>query len=269
MPDENDWAILIGNCPLCCRDVIGQRGKRILYGRYMQTLAQSSPVTFTITPAVTDKLVFYIQPRNSIAGEISPVVVRIENSRGQILTTNDSTVTLQVASGPGVLGGTVSIKAKNGVATFDHLLLTTAGDYTFEATDGNYATATSPRFKITPAAPAKLAFVQQPGGTSAGSPVGTIVVDVEDQYGNLETGFDSYVTLWLKSEPRWGLVFYLARTRAVNGVATFEGLSTGAAGTFRLLASAGPFIVGTSNSFTISPAAPRPKRKCDFWCCDY
>jgi hypothetical protein len=37
MADKNYRAILIRNRPLGCRDVIGQRGKRILDGSYMQT----------------------------------------------------------------------------------------------------------------------------------------------------------------------------------------------------------------------------------------
>src|SRR5439155_2539911 len=36
--DENDGAILSGNGPPCCRDVIRQRGKWILYRRHMKTL---------------------------------------------------------------------------------------------------------------------------------------------------------------------------------------------------------------------------------------
>jgi hypothetical protein len=223
---------------------------------------QSSPVTFTITPAVSNKLVFSVPPRNSIAGEIGPVIVRIENSQGQLMISDDSTVTLNVSAGPGVLGGTVAVKAKDGVATFNRLLLTTAGTYTLKATDGAYTAAISPTFKITPAAPAKIVFVQQPSNASAGSSIGTLVLDVEDQYGNLETGFDLYVTLWLESESRWGSILYLTTARVTDGVVSFKGISVDGPGTYRLLAGAGPCVEGTSNSFTISLVARQPTRKC-------
>ena len=121
---------------------------------------QSSPVTFTIVAG--ERLVFCTEPRDSAAGEIGRVVVRIENNQGQLVTSDNSTITLSVASGPGVLDGTVTVKAKDGVATFNRLFLTTAGTYTLKATDGNYTAAISLSFNITPAAPAKLAFVQQP-----------------------------------------------------------------------------------------------------------
>jgi len=223
-------------------------------GSASYSAVQSSPVTFTILAA--DKLVFSVQPRDSTAGEIDPVVVQIENSQGQLVASDNSTVTLSVASGPGILGGTVTVNAKHGVATFDHLFLTTAGTYTLKATDGDDTAAMSQSFKVTPDRPAKLVFVQQPSGASAGSSIGTIVVDVEDQYGNLETGFDSYVTLWLESESRCGSILDLAAVRAVNGIATFKGISIDAAGTYRLLANADIFLIGASNSFTIT-ANPR------------
>jgi hypothetical protein len=223
---------------------------------------QSAPVTFSIVTA--DKLVFSVQPHNSEAGEIGRVVVKIENNTGQVVTSDDSTVTLSVAGGPGVLDGTVTVKAKHGVATFDHLFLTTAGTYTLKATDGSDSAATSQSFKIAPARPAKLVFVQEPQGASAGSSIGTITVDVEDRYGNLETGFDSYVTLSLENELRCGAFRDFAVVRAVDGVATFKGLSIAAGGTYRLLARAGGFVVGRSDSFTITPVAPEHHGECGY-----
>jgi autotransporter-associated beta strand protein len=217
----------------------------------------SAPVTFSIVAA--DNLVFSVQPRNSSAGQIGRVVVQIENGAGKVLTSDNSTVTLTLA---GVLGGTVTVKAKHGVATFDHLFLTTAGTYTLNATDGTDTAATSQSFKITPARPAKIVFVQQPQGAAAGSSIGTIVVDVEDQFGNLETGFDSFVTLSLENDSRRGWFHYLATVRAVNGVATFNALSIDAGGTYRLLASADRFVLGKSDSFTITPTTGQPKRGC-------
>ena len=46
MADKNYRAILLRKRPLGCRDVIGQRGKWILDGRYMQTLRLKQGMTF-------------------------------------------------------------------------------------------------------------------------------------------------------------------------------------------------------------------------------
>ena len=216
------------------------------------TDVQSNAVTFAITAPV-DKLVFVSPPRNSRAGALAPVIVLIENAEGQIVRSDDSTVTLSVASGPGTLGGIVSVKAFHGVAIFNRLFLTTAGTYTLKATDGSDTPAVSHNFRITPAAPAKLVFADEPIGSGAGDQIGPVVVDVEDQYGILETGFISSITLSLDPDARCETLLGTTKVRAVDGVATFSNLSIEAAGTYKLEASLGPCISSLSSAFTISP----------------
>lgn len=214
----------------------------------------SAPVTFIITPApASNELSFFLQPQNTRAGWLDPVIVEIKNSKGQIATTDNSTVTLSVASGPGVLHGDVSVKAFHGVAIFWNLYLTTAGTYSLKATDGSDTSAVSHSFKITPAAPAKLVFANEPNSAGAGHQIGPVVVDVEDQYGNLETGFDSDITLSLTGNSRCETLLGTTKVRAVGGVATFTNLSVDIAGAYRLKASDGPCVAGVSNQFTVSP----------------
>ncbi len=219
----------------------------------------STPVTFIITPApATSKLAFFVEPRTTEAGWLGPVVIFIENSKGKLATSDDSTVTLSVASGPGNLHGQVSVRAFHGVAIFWNLYLTTAGTYTLKATDGTDTSALTHSFKITPAAPARLVFLDEPNSTGAGDQIGPIVVNVEDQYGNIETGFNSTVTLFLETNGRQGEGFLsgTTRVRAMNGVATFSNLSVNAGGTYRLEAFLDFCAAGSSNPFTISPAPP-------------
>jgi hypothetical protein len=217
----------------------------------------STPVTFIITPApATSKLAFFVEPRTTEAGWLGPVVVFIENSKGKLATSDDSTVTLSVATGPGNLHGQVSVRAFHGVAIFWNLYLTTAGTYTLKATDGSDTSALTHSFKITPAAPARLVFVDEPNSTGAGDQIGPVVVDVEDQYGNLETGFNSTVTLFLETSGHQGILSGTTRVRAVDGVATFSNLSVSAGGTYRLEAFLDFCAADSSNPFTISPAPP-------------
>jgi hypothetical protein len=226
----------------------------------------STAVTFIITPApAASKLSFFVEPRTTEAGWIGPVVVYIDNSNGKLATTDNSTVTLSIASGPGSLHGKVSVRAIHGVAIFWDLYITTAGPYTLKATDGADTSALTHGFKITPAAPARLVFVDEPGSTGAGDRIGPVVVDIEDQYGNLETGFNSTVTLFLETNGRKGegVLLGTTRVRAVDGVAMFSNLSISAGGTYRLEAFLDFCVADSSQQFTITPLPPAP-RHCRF-----
>jgi high-affinity K+ transport system ATPase subunit B len=78
-----------------------------------------------------------------------------------------------------------SVKAVNGVATFSNLILTKAGTYTLDATNGQDTKAVSNSIKISPAEARKIVFVSEPSNAKEGQSIGTFTVDVEDQYGNL------------------------------------------------------------------------------------
>jgi uncharacterized repeat protein (TIGR03803 family) len=218
------------------------------------TIATSG--SFTVTPAAANKLVFAQQPTNVAAGSaVSPAVtVSVEDQFGNVVTSNTSSVTVAVATGPGTLGGTVTVAAVNGVATFNNLSLTTAGNYTVNATDGALTGATSSSFTVSPAAAAKLAFAQQPTNVAAGSTISpAVTVDVEDQYGNIVTGNTSNVTMSIASGP--GTLGGTVTVAAVNGVATFSNLSLTTSGSYALSAGDGALTTATSGSFTVSPAA--------------
>ncbi|MGD0137608.1 MAG: hypothetical protein ABSD28_01940 [Tepidisphaeraceae bacterium] len=112
-----------------------------------------SPVANLLVTALGEvgspKLAFGQQPTNVVAGggTITPAVtVYVEDANGNILVTDDSSVTLSVGVGPGTLGGTTTVAAVDGVATFDNLSVATPGTYVLTATDGSFANATSNSF---------------------------------------------------------------------------------------------------------------------------
>ena len=109
--------------------------------------ADSGQIVALTTAAA--KLAFIQQPTNAYAGiEISPsIMVAVEDSSGDVVTTDDSTVTLTISSGP--QAGSGSRVASNGVATFGTLALVTPGNYTLTASDGSLTSATSASFTIT------------------------------------------------------------------------------------------------------------------------
>ncbi|HZZ44612.1 MAG TPA: glycoside hydrolase domain-containing protein [Tepidisphaeraceae bacterium] len=97
------------------------------------------------------RLAFGPSPLNAITGTaLSPsVVVYVEDANGNVVDTDNSNVTLSLASGPSsMLNGTISVAAVKGVATFDNLSLPIAGTYTLAASDGGLASTTSQSFMV-------------------------------------------------------------------------------------------------------------------------
>ena len=88
---------------------------------------------------VATQLVFVVQPTNVAAGTaISPsVVLQVEDTYGHVVTSDSSTVTVALGANAsyGVVGGTTSVQAVNGVATFGNLSVNNPGTYTLVATD--------------------------------------------------------------------------------------------------------------------------------------
>jgi hypothetical protein len=225
------------------------------------TAAISDP--FDIIPAGATQLAFAQQPSNTTAGAlISPAVrVAIEDQFGNVVTGNNSTVSVAIASNPGggTLSGTTTVTAVSGVATFPNLSINKAGTgYTLAASDGALTGATSNAFNITPAAASQVVFITQPSDTAAGAVITPAVrVAVEDQFGNVVTGNTSNVTVAIGSNPSGGTLSGTLTRAAVSGVATFNNLSINRAGAgYTLRASDGSLTGSFSSAFNIiRPAA--------------
>jgi hypothetical protein len=85
-------------------------------------------------------------PSNPQANQSFSVTVTVKDTSGtNTLTTYNGQVTLTKASGSGSLTGPTSAIASNGIATFNNLAFTTAGNYTLQASLplGNSATSSS------------------------------------------------------------------------------------------------------------------------------
>ena len=104
------------------------------------------------------QLVWGVQPSNTgAANVITPAVtVNVEDAGGNIITTgagSTASVTMAIGNnaGPGVLGGTLTVNAVSGVATFSTLTINTQGTgYTLTASSAGLTSATSNPFNITP-----------------------------------------------------------------------------------------------------------------------
>ena len=117
------------------------------------------------------------------ARAISPAItVAVQDADGNTVTTATTPVTLALGANPGsaTLGGTLTVNAVNGVATFNNLTLDKVGTgYTLTAAAAGLTGATSRTFTVTAGPPAALVFQSQPTNTVAGaaiSPAVTVVV---------------------------------------------------------------------------------------------
>jgi Subtilase family len=211
----------------------------------------------TVVGGAASQLAFVQQPTATGAGQaISPApIVELRDAFGN-RTSSAATVAVAIASGPAgaTLSGTKTAAAVLGRATFTGLSLDKAGSYTVSASSGTLAAATSASFAVTPAAPAQLAFVQQPTAAVAGQAIAPApTVEVRDAFGN-RTASTSTVGLAIASGPAGATLSGTSSVAAVAGLATFPGLSLGKAGTYALSATSGSLAAATSSSFAVSPA---------------
>ena len=223
------------------------------------TAATSSP--FTVVAGAAAKLVFTTQPGSNTVG--APLgtqpVVTIQDAGGNTVTTSTAAVTLAITPGTGASGaalsGNTTVNVVNGVATFSGLSVNLAGsDYTLGATSGALTPATSSAFTVVAGAAAKLAFTTQPSGNRAGAPLGTQpVVTIKDADGNT-VSTSAAVTLAITpyTGASGAALSGTITVSAVNGVASFSGLSVNRAGSgYTLRATSGELAPATSSAFDV------------------
>jgi uncharacterized repeat protein (TIGR03803 family) len=234
-----------------------------LYGVTSNGGANSDGTTFSVTLTTTGdtatQLGFTQQPATGVVGSLGTISVVVRDANGAVVTTDNSAVTLQIASSTtgGALGGTLTVDAVNGIATFGDITLPTAGTYTLEATDGSLTAATTASFTLTSTAlPAtQLAFVASPASGAAGG-LGTISVAVRDANGDVVTTDNSAVTLQIASGTTGAALSGTTTVNAVNGIATFSGLSLATGGTYTLEATDGSLTAATTAAFQLTVPAP-------------
>ncbi len=147
------------------------------------------------------KLVWLQTPNAGVVNSpVSPQPeIAVEDSSGDILTNNFSSVTLQVEPGGGTGTGTLSNSCSGvisyGVVPFGDCSLSSQGSYTLEAFDPNLTTNGNPTpfpapssFVVSPAPPAELVFSPAiSGGTASSSATNALTVSEQDAFGNPTT----------------------------------------------------------------------------------
>ena len=118
--------------------------------------ASSQRGTLTLGGTSADQLAFSVQPQNAVARQIITPAVQVTAldalGNTDVSFTGDVTVSLGTNPGGGFLGGTLTVGAVNGVASFGDLTVSSAGTgYTLVASApaSGAKSATSNAFDIT------------------------------------------------------------------------------------------------------------------------
>jgi hypothetical protein len=119
----------------------------------LNSAVASAAYTITIRPAT--QLAFQVQPSNAFLNTAiaPPIQVAVEDSTGAVVTSSTAPVTVGLYSDPnnGVLSGTLTVNAVNGIATFSDLKIDTLGTgYSIRAYSGTLTAVIGNAFNITP-----------------------------------------------------------------------------------------------------------------------
>ena len=232
---------------------IDQPGSYSLSGATAGLTSSTDGITVTAAPA--DQLMVSGPDRTVTTNSPFDFVVYALDSLGNVATGFNGDVTLSLSNGSGAtLGGTLTATAVNGVASFNGLSINQPGDgYIIQATSTGLPVGSSASFAVTN--DEFVVTTQPPTSIGAGDDI-DLALSAENGSGNVDTSFDGSVTVSLASfggsTPTLGGTLSVD---AVNGVASFSGLTVDQAGFYELSLVSGGVAPIATNSFTVTPAA--------------
>jgi hypothetical protein len=215
--------------------------------------------SFTVNPGAASQLAFVVPPTTvGVGAPIAPVVVGVEDAFGNLVTNATDQIDLRIGVNPpgnAVLGGSTTINATNGLATFSDLTIDLPGTgFTLVAGSGTLTSATSPPFDVLAGATQLLVQVT-PTTQTAGQPV-DIQVTAQDGLGNTVTSYRGTI-LFSTSDAQGSVPAPYTFTAGDNGSHLFAaGATLGSAGTQLVSATdqANSSITGFG-TVTINPGA--------------
>ena len=219
---------------------------------------------FSVTVGTATQMRFVTQPAGAYGGVAfsTQPELQVVDAGNNAVTNSNATITLSKHSGPGALGGAASAATIQGEALYTDLLIDTAGpNYVLIATEASstFDAVYSNMFAVYSGSATQLLFTSQPSGSTGGIVFGIQpVVVVLDAGGNSVSAFEGSVTLSKQSGP--GTLSGSTTVSAVNGVASFSGLSFDTAGSYVLSASSSGSATLTVVSSTITVAVGAPSQ---------
>ena len=224
-----------------------------------------SPITFTATAtaAPATKLAITTQPAatTTVGNTLAAMVVTVQDAGNNTATTFTGPVTVAFGTNTvgAVLGGTTTVNAVAGIATFSTLTVNKVGTgFTLVATSPLLTNAVTNAFATTAGAAARLAFTTSINGSLGGATLTpTITVAAVDTLGNPVISFTDTVRIAIATNPSTGILSGTLKAAAVAGVASFTNLAIDKAGIgYTLSASATGLNSGTSLPFSVAVGPP-------------
>lgn len=187
----------------------------------------SSEVSVVQTPS---RLAFTAPPTGAVAGSpLAPgITVEIQDANGHAVVGAVDEVAVALLGGPegAELGGTLTVSASDGVATFEELTIAQAGSgYRFQASAAELTPVESDSFAVLPAEAARLVFTTQPPRKVRPHDPFTVQVDVEDGFGNPIPDWKGQVSLSLENDAGTTTLAGTLQMSTDNGSARFTDLS--------------------------------------------
>jgi len=234
-------------------NVIGNNYTLLATGDSLTTPA-STAIDVSPLPAVG--LEVTTQPPTSVqAGQSFGLSVSVLDQFGTPDPDFNGSVTVGL-QGNGTLGGTTTVSAISGIATFSGLTLDEAGNHTLQVSSAGLTSVTTGNIDVTPAAASQLIAVSEPPGSlTAGTTFG-FEVQAEDPFGNLATGFNGTLTAALSANAGNATLVGPVTAVANSGVAFFAGLTVDQAGSgYKIQVTSGSLTPVTTTAFSVTPAA--------------
>jgi len=208
---------------------------------------------FTINPANATKLLWVTQPASpqTAGNPWTSFSVEIMDQYNNRVITNANVTVVTVTGTSGFASGS-TVAASSGVATFTAATYNRAETITVRAISGALApTENSNSITINPASPNHLTFIQPPTNAVSGaafSPIVTVII--RDLYDNNIPTATNPVSLTVSAGSTLGGTTGIP---AINGVATFTGVTISGNGANRVLtATSTGLTLATSNPFSVT-----------------
>ncbi len=227
-------------------------------GSFSVLVTNTTNLVVKFIPNTATALKFVAQPSSTTAGStLSAVTVQLKNASNQNVPHSGVSVSLALNGGGSLGGTTTKTTDASGLATFDDLVITSAGTgKTFTASASGLTNDTSSSFDISAAAANKL-VLHTASSSSATAGVALAqqpVIWITDTYGNLVNDSSTEVTATRNAGS--GTLQGTTTITAASGVAAFTDLAHNIAGDITISFSSNPSFTGvTSGTITINAAA--------------
>lgn len=220
-----------------------------------------SPLTFTASadPSEPVQLAIIGQPTVGTAGAaLAPaLIVAVQDAQGNTVPSYTGAVSVAFSeTQTAVLGGTTTVNAVAGLATFADLTINLTGTYTLVVSSDTLPVTVAAPMSIVAAEASYPDILVQPGDGVAGVVLPAFAAAAFDGLGNVATGFVGVATLTAqRSGSPVNVIVTGGEVTVIDGIATFNAVQIDTAGTYRMVIDFGSIGTYVTSQFTVAPAA--------------